>query len=88
MDDCFKRQTVAASPAEPGASLVRLGKPLPIKPSERDLEGSRNLVGRRRFPFHRSPRYRTNSPAIGCPAGATRRFTPPKAINCAGGVKR
>ena len=44
MDDCFKRQTVAASPAEPGASLGRLGKPLPIKPSERDLEGSRNSV--------------------------------------------
>ena len=26
--------------------------------------------------------------AIGCPAGATRRFTPPELINCAGGVKR
>ncbi|MGZ8391065.1 MAG: helix-turn-helix domain-containing protein [Rhodoplanes sp.] len=24
--------------------------------------------------------------AIGCPAGATRRFTPPELINCAGGV--
>ena len=26
--------------------------------------------------------------ATGCPAGATRRFTPPEPINCAGGVKR
>ena len=29
-----------------------------------------------------------NSPATGCRAGATRRFTPPELINCAGGVKR
>ena len=35
-----------------------------------------------------SRRSRANYPAIGCPAGATRRFTPPELINCAGGVKR
>ena len=28
------------------------------------------------------------SAATGCRAGATRRFTPPEPINCAGGVKR
>ena len=28
-----------------------------------------------------------NSLATGCPVGATRRFTPPEPINCAGGVK-
>jgi Helix-turn-helix domain len=33
-------------------------------------------------------RSRANSPATGCRAGATRRFTPPEPINCAGGVKR
>ena len=27
-------------------------------------------------------------PQVGRPAGATRRFTPPELINCAGGVKR
>ena len=30
---------------------------------------------------------RAHSPAIGCRADATRRFTPPEPINCAGGVK-
>src|ERR1700736_6338827 len=36
----------------------------------------------------RSRRSRANSSATGCRAGATRRFTPPEPINCAGGVKR
>ena len=36
----------------------------------------------------RSRRSRANCRAIGCPAGATHRFTPPELINCAGGVKR
>ena len=33
-------------------------------------------------------RSRSNSPAISCRVDATRRFTPPEPINCAGGVKR
>ena len=36
----------------------------------------------------RSRRSRANYRATGCPAGATRRFTLPELINCAGGVKR
>ena len=36
----------------------------------------------------RNRRSRANSPAISCRADATRRFTPPEPINCAGGVKR
>ena len=37
---------------------------------------------------HPNRRSRANSPAISCRADATRRFTPPEPINCAGGVKR
>ena len=36
----------------------------------------------------RNRRSRGNSPAISCRADATRRFTPPGPINCAGDVKR
>ena len=64
-----------------------------LSDDEREQIGlAAKLLGRSRLARSRSDRpsgnrrSRANSPAIGCRADATFRFTPPEPINCAGGV--